>query len=231
MDADKKRLWVSGQLVEVTDEVYDAYMKGDSKMRYFESDLKAERLLMDESGQIKQVIPSREDSLDRLMDDNAEQFADWHESVEDMVLRRISIERLYKALDTLTEKERKLIEALFFEEMTERAVALSLGISQPAVHKQKNKILKKLKPQMSCGLLAGGQEGLYIRLCDCRQQRRAIGILSIPEIMEICYGSFYQTLKEKNQDIYADNKVWANFRFAKIVIIKQVHGMFRNIVM
>lgn len=109
MDADKKRLWVSGQFIEVTDEVYDAYMKGDRKMRYFESDLKTERFLMDENGQIRQVIPSREDSLDRLMDDNAEQFADRHESVEDMVLRRISIERLYKALDRLTEKERKLI--------------------------------------------------------------------------------------------------------------------------
>ena len=91
MDADKKRLWVSGQFIEVTDEVYDAYMKGDRKMRYFESDLKTERFLMDENGQIRQVIPSREDSLDRLMDDNAEQFADRHESVEDMVLRRISI--------------------------------------------------------------------------------------------------------------------------------------------
>lgn len=90
MDADKKRLWVSGQFVEVTDEIYDAYMKGDRKMRYFESDLKAERFLMDENGQIKQVIPSREDSLDRLMDDNAEQFADRHESVEDMVLPKIS---------------------------------------------------------------------------------------------------------------------------------------------
>ena len=100
MDADKKRLWVSGQFIEVTDEVYDAYMKGDRKMRYFESDLKTERFLMDENGQIRQVIPSREDSLDRLMDDNAEQFADRHESVEDMVLRRISIERLYKALDS-----------------------------------------------------------------------------------------------------------------------------------
>lgn len=69
MNADKKRLWVSGQFVELTDEIYDAYMKGDRKMRYFESDLKAERFLMDENGQIKQVIPSREDSLDRLMDD------------------------------------------------------------------------------------------------------------------------------------------------------------------
>ena len=64
MDADKKRLWVSGQFIEVTDEVYDAYMKGDRKMRYFESDLKTERFLMDENGQIRQVIPSREDSLE-----------------------------------------------------------------------------------------------------------------------------------------------------------------------
>lgn len=145
MDADKKRLWVSGQFIEVTDEVYDAYMKGDRKMRYFESDLKAERFLLDKEGQIRQIIPSREDSLDRLMDDNAEQFADQQESVEDVVFRRFSIERLYAALELLTEKERSLINALFFDEMKEREVACVLGISQPAVHKQKNKILKKLK--------------------------------------------------------------------------------------
>ena len=35
MDADKKRVWVSGQYIEVTDVVYDAYMKGDRKIRYF----------------------------------------------------------------------------------------------------------------------------------------------------------------------------------------------------
>ena len=145
MDADKKKIWVSGQTIEVTDAVYEAYMKGDRKMRYFENDLKAERILLDEDGQIKQIILSREDSLDRLMDDNAEQFSDRHESVEDMVLRKISVERLHTALSTLSEKERELIETLFFEEKTERDVASALGISQPAVHKQKNKILKKLK--------------------------------------------------------------------------------------
>lgn len=131
--------------IEVTDAVYEAYMKGDRKMRYFENDLKAERILLDEDGQIKQIILSREDSLDRLMDDNAEQFSDRHESVEDMVLRKISVERLHTALSTLSEKERELIETLFFEEKTERDVASAMGISQPAVHKQKNKILKKLK--------------------------------------------------------------------------------------
>ena len=145
MDADKKKIWVSGQTIEVTDAVYEAYMKGDRKMRYFENDLKAERILLDEDGQIKQIILSREDSLDRLMDDNAEQFSDRHESVEDMVLRKISVDRLHTALSTLSEKERELIETLFFEEKTERDVASAMGISQPAVHKQKNKILKKLK--------------------------------------------------------------------------------------
>ena len=145
MDADKKILWVSGQFIEVTDEVYDAYTKGDRKMRYFESDLKTERFLLDKDGQVKRIIPSREDSLDRLMDDQAEQFADQQENVEDTVFRRASVERLYAALASLTEKERSLINALFFDEMTEREVARILGISQPAVHKQKNRILKKLK--------------------------------------------------------------------------------------
>ena len=145
MDADKKKIWVSGQTIEVTDAVYEAYMKGYRKMLYFDNDLKAERILLDEDGQIKQFILSREDSLDRLMDDNAEQFSDRHESVEDMVLRKISVERLHTALSTLSEKERELIETLFFEEKTERDVASAMGISQPAVHKQKNKILKKLK--------------------------------------------------------------------------------------
>ena len=27
MDADKKKIWVSGQTIEVTDAVYEAYMK------------------------------------------------------------------------------------------------------------------------------------------------------------------------------------------------------------
>lgn len=145
MDADKKRLWVSGQFVEVTDEVYDAYLKGDRKMRYFESDLKAERCLMDEDGKIKQIIPSREDSLNRLTEDNAQQFSDGQERVEDVVLRKIMVDKLHTALSQLTEKEQDLIQALFFEEMTEREYAEQLGVYRNAVHKRKMRILEKLK--------------------------------------------------------------------------------------
>lgn len=145
MEAGKKRIWVRGQYVEVTDEVYTAYMQSDRKMRYFENDLKTERFVLGKGGQVVQIIPSREDSLDRLMDENAQQFSDNEESVEAMVFRKMEVEQLHTALSMLLPEEQELIRALFFEEHTESEVAIKLGISQPAVYKRKMKILKKLK--------------------------------------------------------------------------------------
>ena len=142
MDADKKRIWIRGQFVEVTDEVYRAYMQGDRKMRYFENDLKTERFVLGKEGQVVQIIPSREDSLDRL---GARQFSDEQESVESVVLHKLEVDRLHTALSLLTPEERALIQALFFDERKESELAVELGISQPAVYKRKMKILKKLK--------------------------------------------------------------------------------------
>ena len=143
MDADKKRIWIRGQYVEVTDEVYlPAYMQGDRKMRYFENDLKTERFVLGKEGQVVQIIPSREDSLDRLVDENARQFSDEQESVESVVLHKLEVDRLHTALSLLTPEERALIQALFFEERSESELAAALGISQPAVYKRKMKILK-----------------------------------------------------------------------------------------
>lgn len=145
MDADKKRIWIRGQYVEVTDEVYRAYMQGDRKMRYFENDLKTERFVLGKEGQVVQIIPSREDSLDRLVDENARQFSDEQESVENTVLHKLEVDKLHTALAMLTPEEQVLIQALFFEEHTESELAIELGVSQPAVYKRKMKILKKLK--------------------------------------------------------------------------------------
>ena len=97
------------------------------------------------NGEIKQVLPSREDSLDRLMEENARQFAANSESVEDVVCRKLMADKLHTALMQLTKEERDLIYALFFDEKTESEVAKSLGVSQQAIHKRKNRILKKLK--------------------------------------------------------------------------------------
>lgn len=141
MDAGKKRIWVDGKLVEVTDEVYAAYTKGDRKMRYFEKDLKTERFLLAKNGQVK-IIPSREDSLDRLMEDNAQQFSDGYEDIEDVVFRQIMVDKVHMAICQLTEKERDLIHALFFDGKTEREYAEQLGVYRNAVHKQKMRILE-----------------------------------------------------------------------------------------
>ena len=145
MDVDKKRIWLRGQFVEVTDEVYRAYMQGDRKIRYFENDLKTERFVLGKEGQVVQIIPSREDSLDRLMDENAQQFSDRRESVESVVFRKMETDRLHTALFMLTPEEQALIQALFFEEKTERQYADELGVYRNAVHVRKMKVLKKLK--------------------------------------------------------------------------------------
>ena len=40
-----KELWIDGHFIEVTDEVYAAYVKGQRKIDYFEKDLKTERVI------------------------------------------------------------------------------------------------------------------------------------------------------------------------------------------
>ena len=145
MDDNKRKIWIDGRLVEVSEEVYQVYTQGDRKMRYFERDLKTERMILADDGTIQQIIPSQEDSLDRLMNDNALQFSDLSESVEDVVLRKLDEDALHRALESLGDDEFALIQALFYEGMTERAYAKELHVSQAAVHKKKQRILKKLK--------------------------------------------------------------------------------------
>ena len=145
MDDNKRKLWVNGQFIEVSEEVYQVYMQGDRKMRYFETDLKTERTVLAEDGTVQRVIPSREDSLDRLIEDNARQFSDAGESVEDAVLHKLAEDELHRALEKLTDEEYALVYALFFEGKTERAYAKELGVAQVTVHKKKQRILKKLK--------------------------------------------------------------------------------------
>lgn len=140
-----KRLWIDGHYIEVTDEVYIAYVKGQRKMQYFEKDLKTEHVIKDKDGNITDIIPSREDSLDRLMNDNLIQFYDISESVEYSAQINDDVENLHIAMQQLTSEELNIIKMLFFDEMTERDTAKILGISQVAVNKRKHRILKKLK--------------------------------------------------------------------------------------
>ncbi len=55
------------------------------------------------------------------------------------------VDRLKAALPLLSGSEQALIQALFFEELSEGEVGLRLGITQSVVNKRKAKILAKLR--------------------------------------------------------------------------------------
>ena len=128
---------------EASEEVIAVLRTTERKMQYQEYDLKTERTIIDHKTQTVQVIPSREDSYERLLEQEV-QFESVNQT-EESVIRNMQLEQLYKALSLLSEDEQYLIRQLFFEERTERDLAEELKIYHNAVHKRKNRILKKLK--------------------------------------------------------------------------------------
>lgn len=129
---------------EASEEVIAVLRTTERKMQYQEYDLKAEQSIVNQEGQTVKVIPSREDSYERLLEQEV-QFGEESIGTEDAALRNMEIQQLHKALSLLSDDERYLIEQLYFHERTERELAGELGIYHNAVHKRKKLILDKLK--------------------------------------------------------------------------------------
>ena len=129
---------------EASEEVIAVLRTTERKMQYQEYDLKSEQTIIDQENQTVTIIPSREDSYERLVEQSV-QFREETLSLDEWIIRRLEIEQLHKALNVLSEDERYLIIQLYFEERTEREVADELGVYHNAVHKQKIRILAKLK--------------------------------------------------------------------------------------
>ena len=71
-------------------------------------------------------------------------FAD-HYSAEDTVNRRLLIEALCVAVESLEPIDRQIIEPLFFRGCTQREVAERLGISQSSINRHKKRALSTLR--------------------------------------------------------------------------------------
>lgn len=132
-------------VIEDYPEVHDFMKTDDRKREYAEYDRKHEKFVEDQEEMIAYFIPSQEDSYERLVEEEKQQFACTSQSVEDLVLHEMEYEHLYACLKLLSESERDLIMALYFKNMTETAYGNMLGISQPAVYKRRRKIEEKLK--------------------------------------------------------------------------------------
>ncbi|WP_349814283.1 sigma factor-like helix-turn-helix DNA-binding protein [Thomasclavelia cocleata] len=68
--------------------------------------------------------------------------------VAETVVHAVMMDRLKAALSLLSDSERVLVKAIFFEELSEREVGLRLGVTQSVVNKRKAKILTKLRKIM-----------------------------------------------------------------------------------
>ena len=140
-----KVLWLNGQYINVTDEVYEVYTKGDRKNKYFTDDLKKEKIIVNQDEEKVSFIPSREDSYERLTCECEKEFADLTECTEEKAMKNLMIEKVRDALNILSETEIKIVYGLFFEDKTGKVIAKDLNVSEMAISKRKHTILKKLK--------------------------------------------------------------------------------------
>lgn len=79
-------------------------------------------------------------------DDNSIDFiADEAVNVAETVVHRMMLDKLRSALAMLSEDEQKLVNAIFFQELSEREWSSISGIPQKTINDRKRRILAKLK--------------------------------------------------------------------------------------
>lgn len=130
----------SGEVCEVSREVYLCYYAGERQERYQrERDRKnglvsieamAETMFEDGEGCGYDFIPSDE------------------ESIPEQIVREMMIDKLYIALDRLEADDKHLITALFFNNVSLRSYARSKGVTHRTIQKWRDKILEDLRKMM-----------------------------------------------------------------------------------
>lgn len=143
--SNKKYTMKNGKAVKVSEEIYKYLVKSDRRIRYIEEDLKSNTYIIDSVNEKVTVIPKREQSLDKLMEIGMD-FSDGMMDFQDNAILKISLEQ---AMSNLSDEERYLITQIFYFGRTERSLAEELDISQYTVNRNKHKILKKLKEEIS----------------------------------------------------------------------------------
>ena len=133
--ADKEKYFipVEGKLIEVEENVYVAYYKMGRRERYLEERDQANGVLsydaLDHDGMIGQ-----------------EMFQDpGLSSLEDLELAKELIVQLHRCIDMLPRAERELIQAIYFDGMSDREYSKRINKTQPAVSGRHKKVLSKLR--------------------------------------------------------------------------------------
>ncbi|HGI4349244.1 sigma factor-like helix-turn-helix DNA-binding protein [Streptococcus dysgalactiae] len=124
-------LYVRGQKVKVSEDIYKVYWREKEHEKYLEQVDKKNHLLFFSS------LDHDGNFVDNLADESVD--------VEKIIETQILIETVRKAMSELNDEERDIIERLYFNDETLSSVARSKKVSYQAIQWRKNNILKKLK--------------------------------------------------------------------------------------
>ena len=129
---DKLFIPVQGCLLEVVREQYTDFYRDKERWRYLKKLDTSHKLLS---------LEGFTDSEGKVLDFIVDEAVD----VAETVVHTVMVDRLKATLPLLSGSEQTLINAIFFEELSEREVGLRLGVTQSVVNKRKAKILAKLR--------------------------------------------------------------------------------------
>ena len=88
-------------------------------------------------------------AMDSCKFSGEEYLVDTGESVEDKAIKNILLGKLKACLDKLTGEEKRFILLVFSGEHTQSNMGRQLGMSQQAISKRKEKIIRKLRKDMN----------------------------------------------------------------------------------
>jgi len=126
-DTRKYCITINGEEVTVNEDVYRAFKRPAWMER-----------------KRREVRNEKERSLDAFMDEGFD-IPSNDPLTDEIVEDKLLLETLYMALAELTENERDLIDALFYQKKSEHTVARDMGISQNTVNYHKKRVLDKLR--------------------------------------------------------------------------------------
>ena len=124
-------LYVNGQKVKVSEQIYKVYWREREHEKYLEQVDRKNHLLffssLDHDGHF----------IDNIADESVD--------VEKIVETQMMIEAVRNAISMLNAEERDMVERLYFNDETLSSIARGKKVSYQAIQWRKNSILKKLR--------------------------------------------------------------------------------------
>lgn len=130
--------------VDIQPEVMRVLRSSDRKMRYMERGLKTEQIVEDPKTHALTVLPQREDSLERMVEEERRQFVS-DDNLEEEILLRDDIRMLRKAIHKLKQDYRRVLYYRYWKDLTQAEVAKQLSMTQQGVSYLERQAIHQLR--------------------------------------------------------------------------------------